>query len=356
MINTIDTIALADSIPYLVLHPKGTANVINAATMTAVAYVDANFAQYAVAMTQKGTGSTLFSWTISGSLPANDYIYEIRNCAAGSPVATNAVTTDGFIKSGEILWDGTAATGTASIGTNVATVGSLRTVLQNNVRNAGVIGDAANTDYPPIVCDYAIQRCLSILIDRTRCTPKISSVTMPAGSQSIDFSALTGFETQRILRQGIWAYPAAGTNSHRISVDVVSQDEVDEYVMHHPARTGHPKMIGFSTTTGSNTTAHVADVDYTVKVHWFTPLVSWTMGDSGASNVVVNIPANFAIEAVATGASAFMQGNEVAQLAIVNMKNPQWELLVQRTAGAVNFGNRSLRRKSIDQIRHERDW
>lgn len=309
------------------------------------AWSNANIATYDVALTDRSGdeyNADFPSAITSGTYGVNYYVQ-----SGGSPAITDALIG---AEIPDINWNGTAVTGSANVGANQCTVASLVQIIETTSRKAG--RGTATGSYILTEKHLAIQGCLSELIERAHCTPVISEVTLPDGDETIDFSGLTGFAPWRILGGVVLATPSDdSTTTLGPRVRKVAYQEVMEYRNCRGVSDGFPCLIGFSSTDGDNLLSSTADQDYDIKVKWYTPLTSWTPGDSGAGTTVVNVPASIANEAVRTFGGIWLQGNDKEQMTIAQFKNPQWEAFVARSMGKVNFGETSIRRSSARELR-----
>jgi hypothetical protein len=306
---------------------------------------NSNITTYDVAMTDRGGDYYTSDFPVGIGAGTYDIVYYQQ-------VGVDPTITDEIIGSQVLDRGVVAATGTASVGTNISTVGELRTILQTFARNAGII-DSGNLIYLPATADYAIQNTLNTFIDRTKCTMTTATITMAAAASTIDFSGIVGFSPYRLMR--LWAVPSTGTMTGSPEIDIIDMDRIDTYRARFGDVTGHPGAIGFPLQDGtSNKTAQTADVEYTVKARHYATLVAWTPGDAGASSTVINIPGDFAREAIEIGGVMRMQGQEIEHLPITDRRRQPWEDLIQRASKIASLSVRSVRRLSVDDVRAER--
>jgi uncharacterized phiE125 gp8 family phage protein len=109
MSNELQVIGIADTNVYAVIR-NAAAQVYQTTTQTFVTFVDANYANYDVALTEQGTSSGYYVGDFPTSITTAGTYYVVAYQRAGASPAIS----DTVLGTGEIVWDGSAEVATPS--------------------------------------------------------------------------------------------------------------------------------------------------------------------------------------------------------------------------------------------------
>lgn len=295
------------------------------------AWNDADFADYAVALTHRG--GNYFSADFPALITASGaYVVDYYKQLGATPDIS-----DLWLDSETIQWTGSATIVTTP-GDGSSTVGELVTILRTTCRNAG-INDADELTYDLTTKHLAIRALLEDFVRRTRCVTKVDTFAITSGSTTVTLAGITGMHTERINE--IWI---SGDKHNRIAVSDIT--EVDEWLA-CSTNTHQPCKIGFTTTAGVGRVFPTPDANYTASVRWWPDVTAWTPGDTGVASLALNIPGDLARSAVYKGGIWFMQKNQPEHAKIVDQSQTEYEAFVTRNMGAGNLGVRSLTRQPL---------
>lgn len=322
---------------YAIIYRKSDGYVADIAGSAFEAFDALSIADYDVALTAS-VSSDYYAGDFPTWIAAGEYRIAFYVRAGGAPA-----TSDTILGEKTLVWSGTGLT-SPTVGTNTVTLDNLRTELRIAARNAGE-DDADEDFYSLAEKDSAIIAALNYFIDATKCTQKYDSVVTVAATAAVDFSGVAGLSPERIKKMWI-----AGEDEVRIA----DAREVDEKATTCP-RSGPPTDIAFQDFNDlSNTVAYpTPDDDYTIKIHWTPPLVTFTAGDVGAGATVINVPGDLAREVIRTGGVYYLQCNQPKQNAegVIVRLRAEFERFCLKKAGTPWLGVRGSRRNTLRDVR-----
>lgn len=229
------------------------------------------------------------------------------------------------------------------------TLSDARLALQDSARNAGVSGAFNNDPYSPGQGDRAIRRAINHFARETHCIQSTAIATLPSGTNAFAFS-IADFEPERWLR--IWPVPQT-TPVHTCDIDVVEY----EWIITQRSictRTGAPRKLAFATTKTDAITLETSDQAYAIYIKYWTLLTAFTAG-TALGTTVLNIQADMAEEVLSTYGVIMLQENQPAQLKEGTLQRLQtrYDTYLASKRGSGNMGARSIRRKTLSEIRAE---
>jgi hypothetical protein len=326
--NELNIGAASGSSVYTTLRRATDSYVYQTTTTTFVVWVDANIANYDIALTDRSgdyfSADMPAAITASGTYIANYYVM------AGATPATS----DTLLDSEEIYWDGGTASA-APVGGNTITIGAAVTILRVACRNEGATDDD-DAVYSLTEKHLAIQRLFSDFARETRCIQAVNSFTVTASSSTITLAAVAGFHSERAQKAWI--------DAENFPLSIIGIDEITAMLADDTAE-GDPTHIAFDATTGTGKIYPTPSDSYTGKVQWFAPLTAFDAGDTGVANTELNIPADLATEVLWRGAIWALQGNQVEHAALAERSRADYELYRATKMGAGNFGQREITRE-----------
>lgn len=171
------------------------------------------------------------------------------------------------------------------------------------VRDSALLSTAST--YPNVRVDRAIKMVGEKTLEFTKADTVVHEVSIPASAGPVNFQDTTGMERFTPKR---WL-------GGRIDNDPVRKVGIQTIFKWREQgnETGEPGLIGWETTTraflyptpGSPVTLHT---------RWYRPLVDFNYGTTGASNIQLNIPADWAREVFWWGGSAALVHSDPDEL------------------------------------------
>lgn len=239
------------------------------------------------------------------------------------------------------------------------TIYDLLQTLVNGARNAGTIDDA-DTDGASYTLDEkhrAIQGVLNDFIRRTKCTRQLSTVAITALTSTVDFSGIAGFSPDRLIEDGITIVSDSSYSARDVvcSLERVDPAAVRQELARYSGDTtgGNPRLIAFTSWTIAQI-ARLPKATGTLNVTWAPPLVSFTPGDSGANDTIINLPDDLANTAVRTGGVVWLQNGQVENVPLNTPLKADYEAHVTRSMGLGNLGVNVIQRMSVSEARRRR--
>lgn len=262
--------------------------------------------------------------------------------------ASLAADFEGFIKfvnaaATVTVWSPITGAIPASSSNVGPTVGELLTHLRNAGRNVG-INDDDDTVYSLEEKHLTIQGILDHFIRETHCTTQADTIAIATDDESVDFSDIDGFHTDRLNK--LWI-------DEEDVIEGPNLDEVLERRRCEPDATGSPTRIGFTDTQ----TARIwptADDDYTLNVLWWPPLTAFTAGDTDSNDITINVPRDLAVTAVRTGGVAWLQNGSIENTPMTDRNRVQYEAHVNASRGRGGLGEKLAVRMSASELRRRR--
>jgi hypothetical protein len=165
------------------------------------------------------------------------------------------------------------------------------------VRESAILTSEAT--YNDTRIDRAIQMALGRAARITKADWDLTDVSLASGSRTDALAELANWDPIRFMEAWINDYPVERVNYHSLAREYQGGATI----------TGRPEWLAFP----KKQEMHLyptPDAVYTLKVMHWQPLVSWTPGDPGAEDTEINLPGEWAREALWWGAtSALLYGD-----------------------------------------------
>lgn len=179
------------------------------------------------------------------------------------------------------------------------TLTTARNLIKKFARNV-----AGNSDeYADDAIDYALQFVGERFCRVTRCLLRADSLALTAASSDVPVGTLPGtFHPERLV--------SAYINGAKCPLRMVPWEDINRHQT-SPGGSGRPEEIGFEDPAHAGVWP-TPDIDYTLRVRWWEPFITWTPGvASGTADVLVlNLRPDMLHPILAFGAPSVLQHNE----------------------------------------------
>lgn len=190
------------------------------------------------------------------------------------------------------------------------TLTTARSYVLANVRNGN-----DQSMYDATAQDMAIAGIGNRIVEETRVTRKIDTVSLLASMEAVDFSALTGFLPEFVIGTGIRLVVSSDyTDSDCLEpLSRVSMAEIARAKARCNISSGVPRLIAFEVDTNAVESAIVwppPKANGSLEVCWYPPFVQFTPGAGDPDSTILNVRDSIMIDALRLGGPAYLQANE----------------------------------------------
>lgn len=197
---------------------------------------------------------------------------------------------------------------------------------------------ARNADNPDSYTVADVDRALFTVGQRfcrkTKCVRAAGNVALTAASGSADVSGLTLFLPERLLSGTIVDAPEP--------LELVGWEALYRKRVDCPSQ-GTPTELAFETEVTAGVW-RTPKVDATLRLYWWQPFTSWTLGTGSPNAVTFNLPDAYLGEILTYGVTALLQHNEPQN----QYASESWQKYLafeQEMMGAGNLAVREINRR-----------
>lgn len=203
--------------------------------------------------------------------------------------------------------------GTAASSPGSTTLADAREILELTTRLPGSETSAGTNNLKRV--DYAIRAAGEEFVRRTRCTRKTNdSLTLTADSRNFSTGSIADFHPSRLINIEVehptegTIYPADNFNYRHVRSESLHGISYHIWQNAHPDTRPGGTPDRFAWRDDNNAIVDPEpDVAWKVRLVYWAPFTSWTIGTASPGGVTLNIPDHLIIPVIEHGARAYLQ-------------------------------------------------